>query len=521
MDSATSISMLRAASAGAAAFVIQPTVARRLGPRLSRGLLGVLAVVALACYFNLGRPQFWDAKLERPSYVHNFDMRVYFPIAKYFRELRYDGVYLASVAALVDNRHDVSIESLGDVELRDLHTHEIRRVRDVAVEIEAVRRRFTPQRWAEFREDMRYFQETMGRDYLSTMVDHGGNATPVWLLFAHALFGRAPASNATFLWSALLDPLLLLALAIVVARAFGARTALVCLIVYGATDFYMFGSNWSGSTLRNDWMVALGLGVAALRRRHHALGGALLSLSALLRAFPAMALVGLTAPPLYALVLERRRTGAWPSPRSFLAAHAGTVRALVAAIVTGVVLIALSAVVLSPASWGEWAIKASLLGSGYHVNSLGLRTLTAGDFGPGEHALRWALYLVGAAMFTVLTLRAARARPNYQAALIFMLLCAVYFYPANYYFHFVFLLPLLATSDGEHPRDTALFAVVLLMCVAELPATFVSEWPVHFGIESAVLLVGAFAILVLFGASPTRSPFHEPRPVSLQRSDDP
>jgi hypothetical protein len=501
MVSASVISVLRATSAGAAAVLVLPSVSRRLGTRLSTGLLGVLAVLALACYFNLGRPQFWDAKLERPSYVHNFDMRVYFPIAKYFHELRYDGVYLASVAALVDNDHDVSLQSLGDVEIRDLHTHEIRHVGDVGAEIEAVRRRFTPQRWDEFREDMRYFRETMGRDYLSTLIDHGGNATPVWLLVAHALFARARASNATFLWTALLDPLLLLVLAIAIARAFGARTAIVCLIVYGANDFYMFGSNWSGSTLRNDWMVALGLGVAALRRKHHVIGGAMLALSALLRAFPVMALLGLAVPPLCDLARERRRTGAWPSPRDSLAAHAGIVRALVAATVTGVVLVALSTAVLSPASWTEWAVKASLLSSGYHVNSLGLRALTTGDFGLGERALRWAVYLVGAALFTALTLRAARGRPPHKTALVFMLLVAIYFYPANYYFHFVFLLPLLATTDGERPRDAALFAIVLSMCVAELPAALVDAWPVHFGLESAVLLIVTLSILVLLGSA--------------------
>ena len=36
------------------------------------------------------------------------------------------------------------------------------------------------------------------------------------------------------------------------------------LVVYGTTTFPWFGSNWAGSTLRNDWMVLLGLGVCAL-----------------------------------------------------------------------------------------------------------------------------------------------------------------------------------------------------------------------------------------------------------------
>ena len=41
---------------------------------------------------------------------------------------------------------------------------------------------------------------------------------------------------------------------------------LYTVILFGATDFYQFGSNLMGSTLRQDWLVALGLGACALKK---------------------------------------------------------------------------------------------------------------------------------------------------------------------------------------------------------------------------------------------------------------
>lgn len=61
-------------------------------------LLG-LAGLSLACYYHFGVLQFRDEGQQRQTFVHATDMRHYFPLAKYFDELRFDGMYLASVAA--------------------------------------------------------------------------------------------------------------------------------------------------------------------------------------------------------------------------------------------------------------------------------------------------------------------------------------------------------------------------------------------------------------------------------------
>src|SRR6185503_11792284 len=61
------------------------------------------ALLAFACFFNLGRPQAWNHAERRLMFVHTGDMRIYQPFVKYFDELRYDGVYLASLLAYAED----------------------------------------------------------------------------------------------------------------------------------------------------------------------------------------------------------------------------------------------------------------------------------------------------------------------------------------------------------------------------------------------------------------------------------
>ena len=466
-------------------------------------LLGGLAFLSLACFFNLGRAQFWDAKQRQPSFIHNYDMRVYFPVAKYFHELKYDGLYLASVEAYIENTPGTSVQTLANIELRDLRNHEMRRVHEVADQIQTISQRFTPARWDEFKRDMRYFHETMGRDYFTTLTDHGGNATPVWLTIAHFMYAHASASNGLLFVTALLDPLLILFFAFVAGRTFGWRTAFVCVIIFGATDLYMFGTDWAGSTLRNDWMAALGLGVCALKVRRWYLGGALLAYAGMIRAFPGVAVMGLAVPPLWWL-WDRRGTKPTPSWREFARTHEGTLRAIGAAAVTVLALVALSSVVLSPSAWLGWAKKAAVLTSGYHVNHVSYHSIISTDYETWEMADGWthsfpriALYALGIVGFGVLTLRAARNRAPHHAAVIALCMIPVAFYAANYYHHYVFLLPLVAFANGNERRDARIWAVLLGMCSAEYLATVATTLSQHFVTESICLMATLLVVLVL------------------------
>ncbi len=190
-------------------------------------LLAFMAALSVGAFYNMGTPQFYDHDHNEPSVVHNYDMRVYFPVAKYFDELKYDGLYAASVASYAEEHGGLKSPSIQRAELRDLRDHRMRKVSELEPEIIAVRERFSEPRWAEFKKDMAYFWETMGsRGYLGSMSDHGGNATPVWLAVTHLMYAKTMASNQVLLMGAVLDPLLLLLFAVVAWRSFRRRNCL-------------------------------------------------------------------------------------------------------------------------------------------------------------------------------------------------------------------------------------------------------------------------------------------------------
>ena len=100
--------------------------------RLLVTLLGAMALLSVLTFYNFGYPQFYDSAQRQPTYVHGFDMRVYFPAVKYFDELGYDGVYLASVKAYADEELGGSLDPIADVHVRDLRDYEMRSVSELA-----------------------------------------------------------------------------------------------------------------------------------------------------------------------------------------------------------------------------------------------------------------------------------------------------------------------------------------------------------------------------------------------------
>lgn len=525
------ISLMRAT---AAAIAIVAVLREALAPRrhaaetrFVRGGLIMSAIIAVLTFVNLLNPQFWDHKYNHKSVVHNFDMRVYYPVAKYFRELRFDGLYEASVAAYVDDVPGASLDSVNHFEIRDLNTHYMVRVRDIHDKINAVRHRFTPERWQTFVEDMRYFRETMGTgDYFGSMHDHGGNATPVWFVIARALFYFTTANNTVLILGALLDPLLLGLMFYAIKRTFGWRTMLIAITLFGANDFHMFGSNWVGATLRHDWMAYIGLGVCALAAKHWTRGGVLLAMASLIRAFPAFTLITLAFPALawlYAFHEDQKR---WPKWSEIREVQGPTLQVAKAAAITIASAVVIAAIVLGPSCWPQWWHKVNLLERDAHTNHESLRMFLSFDptlvlqalTGP-EPPVNWGLVnrnwqihqpifilLVGLTLIAVFA--AARKRKLHQAATLGLILVPVILSPANYYCHVFFLLCLLALerergSSGKlrlHPvpkRDAWIWVTLLGLCVAQYRTVepFVRDLGLHF-LMSATFMLLSYAIIV-------------------------
>ncbi|MBE7485817.1 MAG: hypothetical protein HS104_38325 [Polyangiaceae bacterium] len=478
--------------------------------RVTVGVFGVCAGLAIAAFYNLGHPQFHDYKNGRPGFVHNFDMRVYFPIAKYFKELRFDGLYLGSVAAYVDDDKSVTLESLRSQQLRSLRTHRMQSVGDSMADIKEVQSRFSPQRWEDFKRDMRYFRENMGvRDYLGSMSDHGGNATPVWFLFGHAMFKNAWASNQTLTITAMLDPILLVIALAMIWRAFGVRTALVSAIVFGANDFYMFGTCWAGATLRHDWLAYLAMGIALLKLERWTWAGALLMLSGLIRAFPFFALVGAALPAIWWLIDHVRENRRLPSLALIKQEQMPILKVALGATVTGLVLFLASSLLFGFHSWSEWLHKVSMLQRDPHVNHVSLRALIGGPDGIHTRVLvaRTNLYAAGIAMFSVMVALGARRKNLAFAATLGTLMIPIAFHPANYYIHFIFVLPMLAAElqdtkkGGElwpmKPADAGLWITLLGLCAAQYFVAIEKDLGLHFYYSSALIILGTAALLLV------------------------
>jgi hypothetical protein len=432
-------------------------------------------------------------------------MRVYFPIAKYFEELGFDGTYLASVAAFADDDAGVTLASLGATPLRDLDTLRMTRVSEVEGKIRAVKQRFSPHRWEEFKRDMRYFRQTMGvEDYLSSLTDHGGNATPVWFTVARLLFFRSSANSVTLLVTALLDPVLLLLMFFAIYRAYGPRTMFVAMIVFGANDFYMFGTNWVGATLRHDWIAYLGIGVAALKLERWAAAGALLALAALIRAFPALALIGAVLPMGWAVWDEKgdRRIRAFVTS---LARRRDLVRLVAGAALCVLVAGLASSLIFSLGAWGVWLTKVAALDHDPATNETSLRAFIAGTGGDQQSILlvRWPVYALSLAIPSLAVVFAARRRRPDQIAVLAMLLVPVIFNPSNYYLHYVCLLPLLADEvrrpkTGEpwlSPSEATGWLAVFAMCVAQYWTVLERNETLHF-LFATVVYFAATAFLI-------------------------
>ena len=418
------------------------------------------AVMAFSAFYNLGRPQFWDHEHNRPEFVHTNDLRVYQPFAKYFKELGYDGVYMASVLAYAEDRRGGSLASLGMQEVRSLGDHRLRRVHEIEDEIRSVRDRFSTARWEEFKKDMNFFEDVMGPEYLSTLTDHGANATPVWVFFGRLLMAHAPASEGLLVTTGLVDGLLLLLMAVALWRAFGLWPMLLAMTVFGANDLYMFGTNWSGATLRHDWLAFLGLGAAALRRERWTLAGVFLALSALIRAFPVVALLGVALPALWSFGERWWHDRQRPALGPWLGEQRATVRVLVSAGVTVVVMVLLTAALYSPGAWVSWFHKVTLLNRDVGVNEISLRALVAGADNAAGAVLQARIVIFVALEILCIACVAwlARRRPLHQAMVLAMPLVLVISNPSNYYSHFVFLLALLADAGiagGAGPAEAA------------------------------------------------------------------
>lgn len=387
-----------------ALLIVASYLLERISPR--RRLFDIAFAVILGAsifgYFNLARFRTEGGVMNRWEDYH------FFLGSKYLPELRYDGLYDATVAAMFLRYHLPMSYTV-----RDLTTFELRPAHDSLSSVEAARARFTPERWQEFTNEAVFFWRDFDLPMKLVVRDHGNTGSPAWAALTRLFTAHVHASPRTLSWLAFLDVVLGAALSVVIVRVFGARVLTIAmsiaLLVPNAYDFL------GGSILRLDWLIALGAAACLLAVRRRRTAAVFLAYAIASKPFCALFAVALGV--WHLIAWWRRRQ----SLRPFVVLTAWTVVSLV-------LIVALSAAALGgPSIWLDYAarIHLNLLEKYYAINySFRDVVLQVVHEGP-RAALDWTPAAVAASLPEVqardLTVPLTVARAAMLALLVFVI----------------------------------------------------------------------------------------------------
>jgi hypothetical protein len=455
----------------------------------------------------LGFAGFWGwwnfLYLHYPDALHTNNFYVYYVGAKYFPELGYSRLY--ECTAVADLRSGLRGRVLRR-RITDLHSYELVDTREIVAHPERCTAHFSPARWAAFQHDVAWFRSRIPAvEWEDMQRDHGYNAPPSWGLLGTLLAGSAPASTPQVVALVLLDPLLDLAMWSCVWWAFGWRALCVALLYWGTNHTAEY--SWTGgSFLRDDWLAATLIGLCLLRRDRPTGAGFLLGYAALLRIFPALALLGVGLAALLAMAREGRVV-LRPEHRR-LAGGAALAVALV---------VPLSSLVAGGASsWRDFADNTRLHVGTPANNLVGLQMLISYDHDARLSQLltraqdpsaawkqarrsafaerRWA-YWAGVAAYLLLLGRALRRREDWEAAILGLGAMLVLIEPTCYYTSILLAFGLLWTR-----REGIGVALLALSAAQWGVAAAFDAWDEIFTWQSVPLVAFVFYATATMGA---------------------
>jgi len=251
--------------------------------RFRDALLLLLGIVGALSWWNFLQFRY------SPGFGHPVDIYHYYVGSKYFDELGYTRLYACTTVADAESGLR---ELAAQRSIRNLETYERESALGILNEPSRCTRHFSPERWQTFKHDVGWFRERMPEGlWQGVLSDHGYNPSPVWGAVALLFIRAGPVSEATLAPLVLLDPLLLIVMWAFAWRAFGWRATCVALVFWGTNlpgDYLWTG----GAFLRHSWLAAMVIGICCLRRQRMASGGFCLTIAALLRVFPVVAIFG-------------------------------------------------------------------------------------------------------------------------------------------------------------------------------------------------------------------------------------
>jgi len=414
-------------------------------PRLSLGLFAAMALLSAAAYFNFGHFHF-------PHFIHHHEMFHYQLGSKYFPEVGFDGLYIASIAAQQESHPGLR----PPVRVRDLRSNNLVEPAALQAHREEVLARFTPQRWRGFVNDNDFFVRAIPPLHFNRIRrDHGYNPSPAWTFTARLLNGgELTARRLTLL--ATLDVVLLAITFAFVFRTYGARVGCLALVIFGigwAGRFAFVG----GAYLRADWLAATTIAVCMLKRGRPGTAGALLGYAAAVRLFPIAFLFG-------PALLAGKALLAGERPRWALRLFAGFGAALALAVAAGCLT------GHGTRAWSDFASRMDLYRLSIARNAVGLESvvlygpevLARAVVDPGDEQgwnleredwvsrrldRRVGLRLAQALLLGLLAAALWRSTPA-DAVILSMVALFALTHAANYYWTILLMVPLWRAGTG-------------------------------------------------------------------------
>ncbi|HKQ98507.1 MAG TPA: hypothetical protein VJV75_11575 [Candidatus Polarisedimenticolia bacterium] len=299
----------------------------------------------------------------RREHLHTNEFFHYYVGTKYFPEVGYAGLYDAAVVA------DLEDDPAGHTALqgiRSLTTYAIVPRQSVWDRRDAIAARFTPARWAAFKQDIAFFREADGPLWTmgESLRDHGYNGTPLVTAILGGLARQPALAPAAFIHlAAWWDILLIIVAAALVERALGATTGVLFLFLWFVNPLNDYGYT-GGAYLRSLHVLALVGAFTAFARGRRTLSGVGFGVATVLRIFPVLFLAGF----LMQTVLAPARRRLWTERAPLFAVAAATAVVLVAA--TAILPFAGGG-----AAWVEFGAKMALHRERLSPNVVGLADL--------------------------------------------------------------------------------------------------------------------------------------------------
>jgi hypothetical protein len=314
--------------------------------------IGLAVVLSFGVFHNLGT-------MRAGTFVHYADMFHYYLGAKYFKELGYFELYNAVIIADAEQGNELARLPFY-TDLRTYQNAPREKALEQTVRVKGV---FSEERWVEFKDDVAYFKQATGGPsspgVIFLLMDHGYNGSPISTFILGVIANIVPVAQLSLLAS--LDVLLVVAMGALVFRTFGFEmgslfSVYFCINLLNPYDYI------SGAFLRYDWLFYIVVSVCLLERGRYASSAFFLTLSAMIRVFPAVLFYGM------AVIIFK-------NVKATRAVDKKYVRFVLAAGATATVLFFLPAATLGSAlqPWKEFADNIAIHDSGVYVNHLGLR----------------------------------------------------------------------------------------------------------------------------------------------------